>query len=778
MKSRRRHPTPGPLALSLALALLPLAAAAQQDNPPPGEAPSGPQPARPQPRRAAPPASNNADTKAPEQLQRVEITGGPSDDATRRASTASKIVIGREEIERYGDSSVGEVLKRLPGVTTGGRPGRGGEIRMRGMGGGYTQILVNGERMPAGFSLDQLPPDQVERIEVMRAPTAEYGARAVAGTINVVLREALQRRANDLRLAVSTERGLYRPNIGWTRNDKLDEQGGAYNITVNAMRNERIDDVDTRALTHDLRTGQDSLLRTLGRNSDSRQALNANGRLQWRLGPGESFMIQPFAVVSEGSTDNRYTQTQTPPGSGGPGSNFDAAQTHSDNRFAMLRLNSQWQTRLAESTRLELRGSLGGAKASGHSLRQELRGGAESRNQKDTTDSRDRSWSLNGKLSHQLANEHSLVGGLEAEGTDRDQTRISLQNGLPRPELADFGDDLSASTRRVAAYAQDEWSVGKHWSFYAGLRGEAIQTRSEAANYKVHNRSSVWTPLLHAVWKFDENSRDQIRMSLTRSYRAPNLQDLIAKPNINSQYPCLPGQPCGANEANYPDRMGNPGLKPELATGIEVGYENYLSKGGLLSANLFFRRIKDLMRNVTALETVSWSGVPRWVSRPRNIGQARTAGIELEAKFRLDEFVADALPVNIRSNLSLFHSSVDGIPGPNNKLDQQPRYTANLGADYKLRGLPLSLGASLNYTPALTVQQTLLTEISNSHKRVVDAFALWSINTTTQLRLTASNLDPLDYANGSVITTPDKIISSDSTGRSFTTWQLRLEMRV
>ena len=759
------RPAATPLSLALALALLPLSSAwGQQDE---GQPPAGTPP-----RRAAPPA------RTPEQLQRVEVSGPPSDEATRRASTASKIVFGREEIERFGDASIGEVLKRLPGVTTGGRPGRGGEIRMRGMGGGYTQILVNGERMPPGFSLDQLPPDQVERIEVLRAPTAEYGARAVAGTINVVLREALQRRANDLRLALASERGLYRPNVGWTRNDKLDEQGGAYNITVNAMRNERIDDVDTSALTHNLTTGQDSLLRTLGRNRESRQALNANGRLQWRLGPGESFMIQPFAVVSEGSTDNHFAQTQTPPNAGGPGSNFDAAQTHSDTRFAMLRLNSQWLTRLAESTRLELRGGLGGAKASGHSLRQEFRGGAESREQDDRTDSRDRSWSLNAKLSQPLENEHSLVGGLEAEGTTRDQTRISLQNGLPRPELADFGDELDASTRRIALYAQDEWNVGRQWSFYAGLRGEVIETRSQAANYAVHNRSSVWTPLLHGVWKFAEGSRDQIRMSLTRSYRAPNLQDLIAKPNINAQYPCLPNQPCGANEANYPDRMGNPGLKPELATGLEIGYENYLSKGGLLSANLFFRRIKDLMRNVTALETVSWSGVPRWVSRPRNIGQARTAGLELEAKFRLDEFVAEALPVNIRSNLSLFHSAVDDIPGPNNRLDQQPRYTANLGADYKLRSLPLSLGASLNYTPALTVQQTVLTEINNSHKRVIDAFALWSINPTTQLRLSASNLGPLDYANGSVITTPDKIITSDSTGRSFTSWQLRLEMRV
>ncbi len=138
--------------------------------------------------------------KNPPTLGRVEVIGTAGETDQRRASTAAKIIVGKEDIERFGDSSVSEVLKRLPGVTMGGRPGRGGDVRMRGMGGGYTQLLVNGERMPPGFSLDNLTPDQVERIEVMRAPTAEYGARAVAGTINVVLKEALKKTLNEVRL--------------------------------------------------------------------------------------------------------------------------------------------------------------------------------------------------------------------------------------------------------------------------------------------------------------------------------------------------------------------------------------------------------------------------------------------------------------------------------------------------------------------------------------------------------------------------------------------------
>ncbi|MET0517311.1 MAG: TonB-dependent receptor, partial [Burkholderiaceae bacterium] len=763
-------PLPRPLPLALALGLALPALVAQAEGSEEGSKPATPPRPRAEQQQPKPaPAAQQQQQQPPQQLNRVEVSGVASDDAQRRASTASKIIIGREEIERYGDSTIGEVLKRLPGVTTGGRPGRGGEIRMRGMGSGYTQILVNGERMPPGFSLDQLPPDQIERIEVMRAPTAEYGARAIAGTINVVLREALQKRINDVRLAVSEERGKLRPNLGWTRNDKLDG-GGAYNLTVNATRNERIDDINSTATTHVLASGQDSSIVNTGQTRGSNESLNLNGRVQWRLGDADQLALQPFVVVSRSSGGSRFAQTQDfcnpDPYSEIRCLNFDQAQTSSDSHSAMLRLHGQWTHRFEAGTRMELRGAVGGMDARSHSFRQEFDEGASYRTQQDDTDSRHRSWSLASKFSQQLANEHSLVGGLEAEGQQLNQTRSTLQNGLPRPQLDDFGDDLSAATTRLAVYAQDEWSVGRQWSFYAGMRGETIATHSSAASYQVDNRSTVWTPLLHGVWKFAENSRDQIRASLTRSYRSPQLQDLIARPSINSQYACPDTALCGPNVVNFPDRMGNPALKPEIARGLELAYENYLSKGGVVSANLFYRRIQDLIRNDTELEPVSWAGVPRWVSRPRNIGDATTMGIELEAKFRLDQFFEDAWPINVRSNLSLFHSRVDQIPGPHNTLDQQPRGVGNLGFDYKLRSLPLSIGASLNYTPRTEIQQTALQLSTVTKKFVTDAFALWNFTPDVALRVSATNLSPLDYATGSVITTPSTLVASNSNGRT------------
>jgi outer membrane receptor for ferrienterochelin and colicin len=107
----------------------------------------------------------------------VEVNGAASTYDLRRDDTASKIVVNHGEIVKYGDTNILDVLKRVPGVTVSGGGGRGGAIRMRGQGSGYTQVLINGERAPAGFSMDALAPDSVERIEVLRAASAEFSTQ-------------------------------------------------------------------------------------------------------------------------------------------------------------------------------------------------------------------------------------------------------------------------------------------------------------------------------------------------------------------------------------------------------------------------------------------------------------------------------------------------------------------------------------------------------------------------------------------------------------------------
>ncbi|HEY0817169.1 MAG TPA: TonB-dependent receptor, partial [Rhizobacter sp.] len=280
------------------------------------------------------------------------------------------------------------------------------------------------------------------------------------------------------------------------------------------------------------------------------------------------------------------------------------------------------------------------------------------------------------------------------------------------------------------------------------------------------NRSSVWTPLLHTVWKFDPKSRDQVRMSLTRSYRSPTLQNLI--PYTRQSQP---------NSETRPDRAGNPDLKPELATGLDVAIERYLPGSGILSANVFHREISQYIRTVTSLEGT------RYVSRMQNVGDATTQGLELEAKFRLSDLVADAPGVELRANGSAFRSKVKGTPGPDNRIDQQASGVANLGADYRLRGTGLTLGGNLSWQPGYTTRISPTQWVTQGRKLVADAYVLYAFNPGLQLRVSGSNLAARDYLTGSRYddTGPGGSgvrETSETDTSSYISWQVRLEMKL
>ena len=515
---------------------------------------------------------------------------------------------------------------------------------------------------------------------------------------------------------------------------------------------------------------------------ERRQSVHLATRAQYQ-NQGDAGFLAPFLVASQGHNDRFSTFSQ--PIGNDPPAPYDHAQSATDWDYALLRVLGQWRHRLNDGTRLEWRGNGGESRNNIHTLRNEYdNSNALIGVTDDTATIRDRSLSVGLKASKLLDNDHSVVGGVELEGVRRLESRVTVQNGVPL--LTDFGDNLVASTSRTALYAQDEWAVNPNWGAHAGLRWEGITTTGTGDNsQEVTNRSSVFSPLLHAVWKPDPNGRDQVRMSLTRSYKSPPLQSLLGRPSISARYPttgCATDPDC-PNTPTSPDRAGNPDLKPELATGIDIAAERYLAAGGLLSANVFVRQITNYIRSVTTLEAVSWSPVPRWVSQPQNVGDAWTSGLELEAKFRLSEVMAEAPPLELRTNVSFFDSRVKSVPGPDNRLDQQPKMTANLGADYRFRGVPLTLGGNLNFTPGYETRLSEDQAALVGDKLVFDAYALWTFKPGAALRLSATNLAPRDYTTGSSLDfEPTPGATTRETARIVTTtyvqWQLRLELKL
>ncbi len=708
----------------------------------------------------------------PAPSQRVEITGGRGSDADqRRQSTAAKIVIGRDEIERYGDSNTLELLKRLPGVTVPGAPGRGGNPRLRGMGGGFTQILVDGQRIAPGFTLDSIPPEQIERIEILRTPTAETGARAIAGTINVVLREGYRRKLNELNLDVSREAGETSGGIGWTRNDVVGDW--VVNASLNLGR--RVAASDSRSVRNSVDAATGALAESVEsatRSVTERRGAIASARLQWRSDDGRSLLVSPFLIESRPRTESDASQALA--AGAGPLA-YDRAHADSEGRFSLRQLNANFNHRLgADGPRLEWRVGASEGHWRGHKQRREF-DAADTllRTIDESSDSRDRSATAGLKAAQLVGNGHQLVAGIELERNTRSDFKATRIDGVP--EDTGFGENLEARVQRWAAYAQDEWTLNPQWSLHAGLRVEGIDTRGAGVDgSNPANRSRVTTPLLHAAWKPHAQSGDRVRASLTRSYRAPTTAQLIGRPSVNRTDPAP-----GANTELTADTAGNAALKPEVAIGVDLAFERHLAEGGVLSANLFHRRIDDLIRNVVALEDVSWSpGQPRYVSRPQNIGRAIARGLELEAKFRLDQLVAVGPRTEVRANASVFRSRVQAVPGPDNRLAEQPAGTLNLGVDHRFRGFAVTVGASLNHTPGYRTRLEADRAVIQSEKNVLDAYAAWALGPQARLRLTLSNALAPDGTSLTVVEGTERRQSSRATSRSFVNAQLRLELKL
>jgi outer membrane receptor protein involved in Fe transport len=664
-------------------------------------------------------------------IQQVEVQGKADAYDPRRDDTASKIVVNNEEIVKYGDTSVLDVLKRVPGVTVSGSGnGRGGEVRMRGLGAGYTQVLINGERAPAGFSIDSLAPDVIERIEVLRAASAEFSTQSIAGTINIVLKKAVKTAQRELKTSYGHGTNFKSPTVNLQLSDKAGKL--SYSFAANLFHSRFESDPESVEQFVDA-SGRLTGLR-LGESVQRGQftGINVTPRLNWNFENGDTLTSQTFF------NSGRFKQAVTGRVETGLGPlpaypALDQTMSNS-NRFFREELN--WVHKLASGGKLD-------AKLSG------LYGGAENTTVRTgagnpaspalhtviQSDAAMRGLSSTGKYLSGRFEGHALAFGWDGgynTGDDARRERDYLQPGVVLPG----GDETYESeVSRLAVYAQDEWNVTPRWSVYLGARWEGIRTRTEGNTFDTsHSRSSVLSPLVQTLYKLPDTKGDQLRFAVTRTYKAPSLQTLIPHrfTSVN-------------NSQTEPDSIGNPNLKPELALGIDASYEHYWAEGALLSASASTRRIQDYTRNLVVFDGA------RWASIPSNAGNARTYGLELEAKFPLKAVMTTTTALDLRASLSRNWSSVDSVPGPDNRLDGQTPLSATLGADYKTGAL--TLGGSYVFKNGGQVRVSGNQLSYQSVRRDLDLYALWKFDPKLQLRIATASLLAQDTVSQSSYST-------------------------
>ncbi|WP_057465324.1 TonB-dependent receptor [Pseudovibrio sp. POLY-S9] len=124
--------------------------------------------------------------------------------ANRTETEAGKVgstthVVTEEDLKNDGAMFVSEYLTKLPGISfsQNGGAGKTSALRIRGMSGYYTKILLDGVDIadPSGTQvearLEHVLLNDVERIEILKGShSALYGGQAVGGVINIITKRA------------------------------------------------------------------------------------------------------------------------------------------------------------------------------------------------------------------------------------------------------------------------------------------------------------------------------------------------------------------------------------------------------------------------------------------------------------------------------------------------------------------------------------------------------------------------------------------------------------
>jgi len=142
---------------------------------------------------AAPSAfAADAENDRPIVIAPVVVTGARTPDTAEVLSTASRVTLAGQGLERARAPSLGETLARIPGVQNSSFGPSAGRPEIRGQSGPRVALLVNGmaSRDASALSGDHASPIEpflADRIEILKGPAAVlHGGSAIGGAVDVI----------------------------------------------------------------------------------------------------------------------------------------------------------------------------------------------------------------------------------------------------------------------------------------------------------------------------------------------------------------------------------------------------------------------------------------------------------------------------------------------------------------------------------------------------------------------------------------------------------------
>lgn len=637
-----------------------------------------------------------------------EVVVNGRSDAQVDDSLSAGFVVPRTQLTKFGDASLADVLGRLPGISVTRNGRRDVEVRMRGLGAGYSQILLDGQPLPAGFSVDSISPELVEKIEVYRLTSAERGSQGIAGTINIVLRK---KSAQALREVKGSVYGGYKPSasLAFTSTDK--GEGSAYSLSTSARREEvlRRSRIDYETTEAGASLGRSS---SLQEQREEIQELNVATRASRSLSNGGKLSLDGFLLLSR---QIRHL-SESPIG--------EVASSISDSGSA----SSQIDRQLARGTLTFERPVEGG-----HFDSKLIGTWAKRQSDVSITSLADDGSVASARHTTYPSVDTSVVGQMRhvLEPGKRHQVSFGLETGFSR-RREQFDDDILlgpsvrdrylVTVQRNSIFAQDEIAITKSVSGYAGARAEDVVIRpvlNDASAAKTHAR--IFSPIAQLRFKRPSDA-EVVGVALSRTQKVPQIADLTPRRYFSV-----------LNSRTSPDSEGNPFLRPESAWIVDVSYEKQVSAETQFGFTASRRRISDFV-----VQELSFSE-GRWVVTPNNRGVAWVSSIDVNGKTSWKGASSQDGELDLGVGVSWNVSTVESAPPPYNRIDQQVPVSTTLSTEYRWPGGLAKAGGAFSFQSAGRYQVSEEQLNARSSRSSLDLYVVRQLRPGLMLRTTVTN---------------------------------------
>ena len=722
--------------------------------------------------------------------ERMRVTYQREDFQDRSDAMAPTLVYDKTFFERFEPSSVGDILKRIPGITGSADAGEFEVPQLRGLEPRHTQILINGERLPGAdndrtVTIDRIPAELVERIEIQRAPDASTDAQGIGGTINIVLKET----AAESGLELLTGARFYQADDKTRGQSAITWRGtlGTARASVSASWLNRH---NPKVQTTDLRDESGASIFKDERNVLDAKDLNIQTSLRWELAGGGAFELGGFLFDSDRTEREMATLTvldfpDPPDGEDGEddGSDDDEGDGQdgeddegdgqdgedeegedddggtelpedetifddTDDRRRNWRLRLGLELPIAGSGTLRLGLSHDDLEVDEHADIGSIDEEGRQVEEVETDRTRDHETRFRAASRWALANDHLLHVGLDLSEKRRKSRRRFFEFDEGASAELERGGVFAIEARRVDLFATDTWEPTKAHHVQIGLRLE--HTRLDMPDAQTTRDRTELFPSIHYRHRVSPYTR--IHFSAARTTTRPDFQNLQPFPQRDEPIEGF-------------TTFGNPNLEAETALGLDAGITFRFAKfEGVVGGNLYYRDIRD------HVEAVQREGR---TLEMRNIGDGEAYGLELDLGLPL---IFVGLPnVSFFANLALQHSEVvDPITGRERGFNLQADHVINTGFLHSFPQLGLTWGA--NWISQGDVEENLATEktvISTGDALEVLVEYRWAERWS--LRLTGRNLN--DGANTVAFSEFDGLLTesditesgfeSERSGRSF-----------